>query len=54
MSHMSSTHEICKAAGTYPQAAADHRADSVNLITASTHPHDVYVLRVFNNYLGYV
>lgn len=38
---LSSTHEICKAAGTYPQTAADHRADSVNLITTLTHPHHV-------------
>ena len=42
---LSSTHEICKAAGTYPQTAADHRADSVNLITTSTHPHDVSIER---------
>ena len=26
-----------------PKATADHRADSVNLITASTHPHDVLI-----------
>ena len=40
---LSSTHEICKAAGTYPQTAADHRADSVNLITTSTHHADVSI-----------
>ena len=41
LAQLSSTHEICKAAGTYPQTAADHRADSVNFITTLTHPHHV-------------
>ena len=52
LAQLSSTHEICKAAGTYPQTAADHRADSVNLITTSTHPHDVSIERRNLNMIG--
>ena len=41
---LSSTHEICKARFTLGLLqAADHRAGSVNLITTSTHPHDVSI-----------
>ena len=52
LAQLSSTHEICKAAGTYPHTAADHRADSVNLITTSTHPHDVSIERVKMNWVS--